>query len=63
MAKSSLLIISSSMIVAGFLFYIAGHRKRNSLDISLLSNHAKIFIGSTLIVFGLVLLTSAVAFK
>jgi hypothetical protein len=57
MAKSSLLIISSVIIAVGALFYIEGHRKRNSLDVSFLSNHAKMFIGSTLIFFGLAFLT------
>jgi hypothetical protein len=63
MTKSFLVIMSSIMIPIGFAFYIAGHRKRNSIDVPLLSNYAKMFIGGVLIIFGLVFLTSTMVFK
>jgi hypothetical protein len=57
MTKFSIVVACCAMIVVGVIFFIVGHRKRNSLDTPLLSNHAKIFIGGSLIVFGIGFLT------
>jgi hypothetical protein len=48
------------MMVLGLAIYASGHRKRESLNVPLLSEHGKFFVGGTVAFFGLVLLTIAV---
>jgi hypothetical protein len=50
--QMNLLLLSLFMIAAGLIFYAAGHRKRRSLDVPLISDHTKIIIGGCLIIGG-----------
>jgi len=50
------LILSLAMIALGTCLYASGHRKRKSLDVPLLSNHGKFFLGGSLAFLGLGLL-------
>lgn len=56
MFKAALIVLSVVLMVLGFVIYASGHRTRKSLDVPLLSEHGRFFLGGTLAFFGLVLL-------
>ncbi len=59
MLKASLLALSVAIMVLGLAIYASGYRKRKFLDVPLLSEHSKFFLGGILAFFGLVLLVVA----
>ncbi len=56
MSKALLIGLSVVVMVLGVAIYASGLRTRKSLDVPLLSGHTKLFLGGTLVFFGLVML-------
>ncbi|HZP74707.1 MAG TPA: hypothetical protein VFB45_01060 [Pseudolabrys sp.] len=52
-------ILGAVIVVLGVVMIIMGMRKRNTLDVPLISNHTKTFSGGTLLIVGLCLLAFA----
>jgi len=57
MTKAFIVTTSCMMIIVGLVLYFTAHRQRQSLNVPLLSKHAKLFIGGSLVFFGLGLLS------
>jgi hypothetical protein len=57
MTKTVLIASSTAMISLGLAIHVSGHRIRKSLDVPLLSNHDKLFLGSAVAFFGVVMLS------
>ena len=49
-------ILAAIAIVLGLTLIFFGTRKRDSLDVPLMSNHAKLFTGGTLLILGICVL-------